>query len=119
MGVFCGFRPEPLVRSERESRRTVFEDEMLTIEDLAKYLKLKPQTIYKWAQTGQIPGAKFGKEWRFRRSAIEEWIDSRMAEQGSPPKKRGRAADGTADGNSSSSRNKGSSPRTGDGVEGN
>ena len=48
---------------------------MLTIEDVAAYLKLKPQTIYKWAQTGKVPGAKFGKEWRFRRSAIERWID--------------------------------------------
>jgi excisionase family DNA binding protein len=54
----------------------VFDDEMLTIDDLAAYLKLKPQTIYKWAQSGKIPGAKFGKEWRFRRSAIEQWIDS-------------------------------------------
>ena len=53
----------------------MLEDEMLTIEDLAAYLKLKPQTIYKWAQTGKIPGAKFGKEWRFRRSTIEQWID--------------------------------------------
>jgi excisionase family DNA binding protein len=56
----------------------VFDDEMLTIEDLAAYLKLKPQTIYKWAQSGKIPGAKFGKEWRFRRSAIERWIDSQI-----------------------------------------
>lgn len=56
----------------------MFEDEMLTIEELAAYLKLKPQTIYKWAQTGKIPGAKFGKEWRFRRSTIEKWIDSHI-----------------------------------------
>lgn len=54
----------------------MFEDEMLTIDDLAAYLKLKPQTIYKWVQAGKLPGAKFGKEWRFRRSAIERWIDS-------------------------------------------
>ena len=52
---------------------------MLTIEELADYLKLKPQTIYKWAQTGKIPGAKFGKEWRFRRSLIEQWIDSHIS----------------------------------------
>lgn len=51
---------------------------MLTIEELATYLKLKPQTIYKWAQTGKVPGAKFGKEWRFRRSMIERWIDSQI-----------------------------------------
>ena len=66
----------------------MFSDEMLTIEDLAAYLKLKPQTIYKWAQTGKIPGAKFGKEWRFRRSSIEKWIDIHMpvlSETGSDP----------------------------------
>jgi excisionase family DNA binding protein len=56
----------------------VLEDEMLTIDDLAAYLKLKPQTIYRWAQAGKIPGAKFGKEWRFRRSAIERWIESSL-----------------------------------------
>ncbi len=58
---------------------SVFNDEMLTIEEVADYLKLKPQTIYKWAQTGKIPGAKFGKEWRFRRSLIETWIDNHIA----------------------------------------
>lgn len=50
--------------------------EILTIEEVAKYLKLKPQTIYKWAQDGQIPGTKLGKEWRFRRSILDEWIDT-------------------------------------------
>jgi excisionase family DNA binding protein len=53
-----------------------FEDEILTIEDVAKYLKLKPQTIYKWAQEGKIPAAKLGKEWRFRRTAIDKWLDA-------------------------------------------
>ena len=54
----------------------MLDDEMLRIEDVAAYLRLKPQTIYKWAQKGKIPGAKFGKEWRFKQSAIERWIDS-------------------------------------------
>ena len=63
----------------------MFDDEMLTIEDVAAYLKLKPQTIYKWAQTGKIPGAKFGKEWRFRRSAIEQWIDRQISSQSGAP----------------------------------
>jgi excisionase family DNA binding protein len=71
------------VRAQGES--LVFDDEMLTIEDVAAYLKLKPQTIYKWAQTGKIPGAKFGKEWRFRRSAIEQWIDRQISSQSGAP----------------------------------
>ncbi|MDX9971594.1 MAG: helix-turn-helix domain-containing protein [FCB group bacterium] len=55
------------------------EHEIMTVEDVAKYLKLKPQTVYKWAQEGQIPGAKLGKEWRFRRSILDEWIDTSIA----------------------------------------
>jgi excisionase family DNA binding protein len=51
-------------------------DEIVTLEELAKYLKLQPQTVYKWAQEGQIPGAKLGKEWRFRKSIIDEWVDT-------------------------------------------
>lgn len=57
----------------------MFDDEMLTIDEVAQYLKLRPQTIYRWAQTGKIPGAKFGKEWRFRRSSIEQWIDQQIS----------------------------------------
>jgi len=51
-------------------------DEIMTLEEVARYLKLKPQTVYKWAQEEQIPGTKLGKEWRFRRSILDEWIDT-------------------------------------------
>ena len=50
-------------------------DQIMTIEEVAKYLQLKPQTVYKWAQEETIPGAKLGKEWRFRKSILDEWID--------------------------------------------
>ena len=52
--------------------------EILTIEELAGYLRLKPQTIYKWAQGNRIPAAKLGKEWRFRKSIIDRWLDEQM-----------------------------------------
>ncbi len=54
------------------------EPEILTIEDVAQYLRLKPQTIYKWAQEKRIPAVKLGKEWRFRRSVIDRWLDEQM-----------------------------------------
>lgn len=47
-------------------------DEIVTVEEVAKYLKLKPQTVYKWAQDGRIPGTKLGKEWRFRSRTTKE-----------------------------------------------
>jgi excisionase family DNA binding protein len=54
-------------------------DDIMTVEEVAKYLKLKPQTVYKWAQEGQIPGTKLGKEWRFRRRILDEWVDTSIA----------------------------------------
>ena len=52
--------------------------EILTLEEVAEYLRLKPQTIYKWAQEKRIPAVKLGKEWRFRRSIIDRWVDDQM-----------------------------------------
>ncbi len=54
------------------------EHEILTLEEVARYLRLKPQTIYKWAQEKRIPAAKLGKEWRFRRSVIDRWLDDQL-----------------------------------------
>ena len=54
------------------------DHEILTLEEVARYLRLKPQTIYKWAQEKRIPAAKLGKEWRFRRSVIDRWLDAQM-----------------------------------------
>ena len=59
-------------------------NQIMTIEEVAKYLKLKPQTIYTWAQNGKIPAAKLGKEWRFKKTVIDKWfnqhIDQRFSE---------------------------------------
>ena len=50
-------------------------EDIMTLEEVAKYLKLKPQTIYTWAQDRKIPAAKLGKEWRFRKSIIDKWFN--------------------------------------------
>jgi excisionase family DNA binding protein len=52
--------------------------EILTLEEVATYLRLTPQTIYKWAQEKRIPAAKLGKEWRFRKSIIDRWLDEQI-----------------------------------------
>jgi len=53
-------------------------NEILTIDEVAEYLRLTPQTIYKWAQEKRIPAVKLGKEWRFRRSVIDRWFDEQL-----------------------------------------
>lgn len=59
-------------------------EEIMTIEDVAKYLKLKPQTIYTWAQKGKIPAAKIGKEWRFRKDLVDIWFNQHIQESFQP-----------------------------------
>jgi len=50
----------------------------MTLEEVAEYLKLKPQTIYTWAQEKRIPAAKLGKEWRFKRSILNQWFNQHI-----------------------------------------
>jgi len=56
----------------------VTENEILTLEEVAAYLRLTPQTLYRWAQERRIPGVKLGKEWRFRRSILDRWLDEQI-----------------------------------------
>jgi len=53
----------------------MIESDIMTLEEVAEYLKVKPQTIYTWAQEKRIPAAKLGKEWRFKKSVIDRWFD--------------------------------------------
>src|SRR3989454_419298 len=62
-----------MTRDGDKSRGQSRDNEILTIEEVAAYLRLTPQTIYKWAQEKRIPAAKLGKEWRFRKSIIDRW----------------------------------------------
>ncbi len=57
------------------------DNEIMTLEEVAAYLKVKPQTIYTWAQEKRIPAAKLGKEWRFKRSIIDAWFNQHIDEK--------------------------------------
>ncbi len=47
-------------------------DPLWTVEDLAAYLKLQPETIRSMARRGELPAMKIGKVWRFQKQAISE-----------------------------------------------
>ena len=47
---------------------------LMTIDELAKYLRMKKVTIYKHAQGKKLPGFKVGSSWRFKKSTIDKWI---------------------------------------------
>ena len=49
-------------------------DTVMTLREVAKYLRMKPVTIYKHAQKGKIPAFKVGATWRFKKKTIDSWI---------------------------------------------
>jgi len=57
-------------------------EELITIQDVAAYLKMSPQTIYRMAQQGRIPAIKVQNRWRFRRSDIESWLSPKDEDAG-------------------------------------
>ena len=56
------------------------QSRIMTIKEVAKYLKMNERTVYKLIQAGQIPAAKLGKQWRLDKEKLNEWIGFRMAE---------------------------------------
>lgn len=50
-------------------------DEILTIKEIAEYLKLNEKTAYRLASEGKLPGFKVGGSWRFKRVDLEKWIE--------------------------------------------
>jgi excisionase family DNA binding protein len=51
------------------------QDELLTLDELAAYLKKPKGTIYGWRYRGEGPPAtSVGRELRFRRSGVDAWL---------------------------------------------
>ncbi len=51
--------------------------ELLTIEEVAKYLRVKRRTIYEWVKKGKIPAIKTVGQWRFKKDRIDAWLDGK------------------------------------------
>ena len=53
------------------------ESEILTVLDVARFLRVPKSTVYKLARLGQLPASKIGKHWRFLRRDIHDWMHHR------------------------------------------
>ena len=51
-------------------------NEILTIEELAVYLKIPKSTLYKLVREGKIPSQKVGRHWRFSKRSIDQWFEN-------------------------------------------
>lgn len=51
-------------------------NDILTLTELADYLKIAERTVYGWAQDGKLPAYKMAGNWRFRRRDIDAWLET-------------------------------------------
>lgn len=50
-------------------------DELLTLEELADYLKISKYTLYKMVEKGKLPALKIANQWRFKKEDINKWVE--------------------------------------------
>src|SRR5574341_1868340 len=53
--------------------------EILTIREVAGYLKLPVSTVYRLAERRDLPGHKVGRQWRFHKSVLDDWFRQHAA----------------------------------------
>ena len=53
--------------------------DILTLDEVAAFLKAGKRTVYRLAQKGVLPAFKLGGTWRFRRAELDEWIAAQIA----------------------------------------
>ena len=49
-------------------------DDVLTLPEVAVYLKIPRVTVYKLVHQNKLPGHKVGKQWRFMRDEVDDWL---------------------------------------------
>jgi excisionase family DNA binding protein len=75
--------PVSVGRVEVTSTPVALNDDVLTLDEAAALLKLPADTVRSRAEEGDLPGRRFGSEWRFARVAVLAWLAD-----GDPPKRR-------------------------------
>jgi len=57
------------------------QEHLMTIQEVAEYLKLNVHTVYKLVQHGEIPAIRLGGSWRFRKQEIYVWLAEKMTRE--------------------------------------
>ena len=50
------------------------DDRWLSVEEIAAYLGIKRETLYKWLAEKNMPAHKVGRLWKFRKDEVDEWV---------------------------------------------
>lgn len=50
------------------------DGEVMTISDVAQYLRISEAKVYELARNGTIPALRIGKSWRFQKDLLKQWV---------------------------------------------
>ena len=53
---------------------------LMNVNEVARYLRVVPDTIYRKARRGEIPAVKMGKVWRFPKETLDKWLNDTALE---------------------------------------
>jgi excisionase family DNA binding protein len=73
--VYIDVSNEPRTRPQLGGQMKNELPEVMTLPEMANYLRIPKSSLYKLAQVGKIPCQKVGRHWRFRRKAIDVWLE--------------------------------------------
>ena len=57
------------------------EEKLMTVKEVAEYLRLDEHTVYRVARKGEIPAYKVAGQWRFKRELIENWLEKHCSDE--------------------------------------
>jgi excisionase family DNA binding protein len=54
------------------------DKQVMTIIEVSDYLRIPTSTIYKLSREGALPGQKLGKQWRYHKDVIDDWLKGKL-----------------------------------------
>ena len=59
----------------------MMEDRWLSVDEIAAYLGIKRDMVYKWIAKKRMPAHRMGHLWKFRREEVDKWVRSGGADE--------------------------------------
>lgn len=60
---------------QKDDQKVVANPAIMTVKDVAEYLRMSEAKVYRLVKEGVLPVARIGKTWRFRQDLLDEWLE--------------------------------------------
>ena len=70
-----------MAKRSKKSECPCDENRWFSVDEIAAYVGVERDTIYKWLQKKKMPAHKVGRLWKFKRDEIDEWVRSGKASE--------------------------------------